>query len=1645
SGFGLFTADDSTIFARAGDFTTGTSAIAYTKYKTNQWIHVACTWNPFDDYIYIYVNGSSESSNTQIFSFTCTEPVFIGRMSSSVYAYKGVIDDIHIYNCPLDMMQIDSIYQAEKPPVICEAGDYPLNGDGDDVSWLNNDGTCYNTPAITDRYDNATGAAYFNGTGSYIQVDTDVIPVNDEFTLSIWVKHSSSQSGNFSIVSQGASAGTSFNFSRNSGYIHVCDEWGDTGIPFPDDDKWHFYTVVKTYMDIELYIDGQWETSYGMSPAISAGGNMRIGRKYLSFTDYYQGSLDDLKISACPLSMWQIDSMYQADRPYSLCLRADYPFNDNSQDESGNNLHLTQQGSVMATTDRDGTPLSAYSFNGANAYMYSDSAVIPTNGDFTLIVWAQHNNAQTDTFTIISQGTDPVVKAGGSSFSLGTNIFDAISIGPDWHYTSVTYPDDNEWHMFAVVQEMSGTKLYVDGLLAESLGYNIMNPYGKPFTVGAEPDGFTGLFDGKIDDIKVFNCALDSFEIFMEYGEGILITQQPESDTACAGEDVMLVVNAYGTGLSYQWRQNGFDIPAATDDTLYLYNVAGSDAGMYDCQITDGTNTVFSALVTLDVSDMILSPGVVTPIYCYGDATGEVNVMVTGGISPYYYQWDDPLMQTMESAFSLTADYYSVTVTDEAGCTKNSGLNLTEPPALNVNVQSYNDISCYGASDGTITVQGTGGTPPYTYDLGFGSQGTGSFTGIDMGSYWITVTDGNNCTVESTDILISEPPQLFFNNVNPTDATCYGTCDGIINTLAIGGEGTLTYNIGTGPSPTGYFDDLCAGDYNVTVTDTSGCSIQSGLITLYQYDELILTCDSTNITCPGGNDGYIELFISGGTSPYDFSWTGPSGFTSSSNVEYSLDPGTYFITVTDAHSCATGVVITLDDGSPIIPNAVVEDISCFGVCDGSVSLTTTGGNGGYSYNWTGPSGYNSTDEDIFDLCSGTYNLTITDQYGCTANFPFILSEPPQINIISTGHMDVTCYGACNGDMSITASGGTPPLMYNFGSGWQSASYDSTVCAGTYTLSVRDSNLCTVSAGNLTIDQPPALNVTLNIVHAGCGQEDGSATAIVSGGTSPYHYLWSNGDTLVTADTLSAGTYSLQVTDDEGCIKLVYFTINNTSGPVITVNNVTNVSCYGLSNGAIQTTISGGMPPYVINWSNGDATDDITGLLAGTYEIEVTDDNGCLITQSITVTQPNPIQITISITNASCGSSNGSLTSSVTGGTPGYNYLWSSGGTGATENNLAAGSYSLTVTDSNGCTKVRSVCVSNDGAPVITLDSIVTASCNGQGAIYITVTGASGSETYLWSNGSTTEDLIGVPPGDYTITIYDGSCTAMLDFTIDAILPLEQPICVVTVDTATGTNLVVWEKVQTSGISHYNIYRETSVPDAYMFIDSVLYDSLSEYSDPVANPFTRSWKYKISAVDSCGNESDLSDPHKTIHLTMNAGLGNAFNLIWDDYEGFTYYTFYIHRHTDTNGWEILDSLPKTLHSFSNVPPTQNGLWYIVTVNTPGQCVSTGTDKVNGGPYSQSVSNLEDNGIIVNSQNLLKDISVVLYPNPNTGQLYINSNAVLGKMEVYDVTGQKIIYKNAVSPTDISVLVPGMYLVRIYDSGGRLISVSRIVKQ
>jgi hypothetical protein len=439
------------------------------------------------------------------------------------------------------------------------------------------------------------------------------------------------------------------------------------------------------------------------------------------------------------------------------------------------------------------------------------------------------------------------------------------------------------------------------------------------------------------------------------------------------------------------------------------------------------------------------------------------------------------------------------------------------------------------------------------------------------------------------------------------------------------------------------------------------------------------------------------------------------------------------------------------------------NVACFGGNSGNATVIPSGGiAGSYTYSWS-PSG--GTGATASSLTQGSYTVTVTDAAltSCTATQNFTITQPPVLNG-TTVVTNVSCFGGTNGSINLTPSGGAGGYTFSWGGGVTTEDRTA-LAAGTYSVTITDANSCTKNVTGITVTQPTAVvGGTTTVTNTSCnGGTNGVIDLTPTGGTSPYTYSWGGGVTSQDRISLAAGSYSVTITDANGCTGVVSPITVTQPTAVSGTTTVTNTSCNGGTNGSIDLTPTGGTPGYTYSWGGGITTQDRTALAAGSYSVTITDANGCTgVVSPITVTQPTAVSGTTTVTNVACfGNSTGAINLTPTGGTPGYTFSWGGGITTEDRTSLAAGSYSVTITDANACTGTVNVTVTQPTAAVSGTTVVTNVSCNTgtNGAINLTPTGGAGGYTFSWGGGVTTEDRTGLAAGTYSVTITDiNGCT-----------------------------------------------------------------------------------------------------------------------------------------------------------------------------------------------------------------------------------------------------------------------------------------------
>jgi hypothetical protein len=710
-----------------------------------------------------------------------------------------------------------------------------------------------------------------------------------------------------------------------------------------------------------------------------------------------------------------------------------------------------------------------------------------------------------------------------------------------------------------------------------------------------------------------------------------------------------------------------------------------------------------------------------------------------------------------------------------------------------------------------------------------------------------------------------------------------------------------------------------------------------------------------------------------------------------------------------------------------------EDISCFGSNDGSVQLGASGGSTPYNYTW---------DDNVLatanrtNMSDGDYVANVLDAFGCIVTDTITIEEPTQLSSTIVG-TNVSCNGGSDGLAWVVGSGGTAPYTYFWNNGVSNDTI-SGLTPGNYTVNIFDANSC-VNSNIITIDEPAMFGYTVSSSDNGCfGASNGSISVSGQDGTQAYSISWTDGNTDFNRTNLSAGTYIFTVSDNCGASYTDSVQVGqpDTLAGSLTINNI---SCNGANDGSVQTQITGGTAPYSYLWhTNNSTTTNINNLSPGLDSVSITDACGINITLYYTISEPSILLAQAFSTDASCfGSGDGSAYVTLTGGTAPFVYVWNTGHNIDSVQGLFAASYSVNITDANGCFANAFVSV-GQASQLNYTSSIIEPSCGtSNGNIEIIPSGGTGTYTINWLNSGNTGTLeSNLSSGTYSFEIIDGNGCSLTDSITLGTGVNAVELCVITVDTQSDKNTLVWEKPLDPGISGFNIYRNIS--GAYSLIDFWPYDSISEYVDETfgVNPNITSYRYKISVMDSCGNESLLSDFHETIHLTSNQGINDEINLIWDNYEGFGFNWYYILRDsTDQDNWEVIDSVSNFSFTYTDFNVPSDSVRYMIEVQMPQQCTSTRANNHNTSRSNKNTPTGAADGILENYQDFIQ-----IYPNPADDFVQISWERSIPDPKtanIFDING-RLVYSNEsiiggsgnYLSIDLDNFAKGMYFLHIH---------------
>lgn len=822
--------------------------------------------------------------------------------------------------------------------------------------------------------------------------------------------------------------------------------------------------------------------------------------------------------------------------------------------------------------------------------------------------------------------------------------------------------------------------------------------------------------------------------------------------SGCPGTSVSFT-NTSTNATSYSWTFTGGTPATSTSASpTVTYNTAGTYAVTLVASNANGSDTeTKTGFITINAAPSLSFND--TPVSCNGGNDGAIDLTVTGGAPFYTYQWSNG--SNDEDLISVSAGTYTVTVTDDNGCTATGNTQLSQPTAINASA-STTGATC-GNANGSATASATGGSGPYTYAWSSGASGA-TINNLLPGTYTVTVTDDNSCTAIGTAIVSGG--QAITINATKTDATCAGN-DGTASATANGGAGNYTFNWSNGQSGAN-ISGLAAGTYTVTANDGAGCT-GTASVTISAPTAINYTTSSSNASC-GSADGSATITVSGGTTPYTYNWSNGGGSATITNVA----AGTYTVTVSDQGGCTVTTTVAVNNaGGPVVSVASQNNILCNGNSTGSISLTVSGGTTPYQFAWTNGV---STTASANGLPAGAYAVTVTDAGNCVSIANVTLTQPSALVLSNSNVTNVSCFGGTTGGASVSASGGVAPYTYTWSGGGSGATRNN-LTAGSYTVTVMDVNNCTATT-NVSITEPGQLSINVTRTSPGCATPNGTATANVSGGVGPYTYLWSNSSTANPATGLTAGSYSVTATDDNGCTIVGSVTLSSASGPSATSSS-TPVSCGATNDGTASVTATGGATPYTYTWTNGSgdpvgSNATANALASGTYNYTVTDANGCIATGTQTVSSLGPdLDENIVDVTGCYGNNNGAINLTVSGGATPYNYSWSNGQSTRNIAALEAGSYTITAVDNSGCSVVRTFTV---GGPsqivpgISTIDATTTTSTDGSATV--NPQGGTSPYTVNWSNGATGNTAFDLSAGTYTVAVTDANgCTRTESFSV----------------------------------------------------------------------------------------------------------------------------------------------------------------------------------------------------------------------------------------------------------------------------------------
>lgn len=864
-------------------------------------------------------------------------------------------------------------------------------------------------------------------------------------------------------------------------------------------------------------------------------------------------------------------------------------------------------------------------------------------------------------------------------------------------------------------------------------------------------------------------------------------------ETSPGAGDGSAAVNISGGTAPFQIQVNG---PVNNQFNNALNGVTpinGLSPGLYQVIVMDANNCTGICSFFIQEADCDLTAIVIENIdpLCFGDFNGSISIDANSSQQPIEYSWSGPFDPgNTPNAQNLPAGMYSVTISDFGGCSVIIPITLDSPEptaflcsalsnaSSDVNLDGSAEIVIYSGQV-PISIQITG---PVNSNLNNVSAGTYALDNLGAGSYQVIITDANGCVYLCDFEIGADQCLLTINNVITENVTCASALDGSIFIQASGGSDPLMYqwsNAGIGN--TAQANDLGAGVFSVTVTDNAGCSASTD-ITIIEPAPVSLQCEIlSNATSELSADGSARVVFSGGTAPYSINLSGPVASThlNQPGPEFawvsSLLPGNYTVEITDANNCTATCSFIISFNLCDVDLEIMNQSNplCFGEANGRIELVTSGGNGNYTYLWSGPVNPGNTGA-ANNLSAGTYSITVSDGQ-CTDSTRVTLLDPLLFQITCTAQNSDP--GEDNGTISIEFTGGIAPYLLSYSNGSHGGMHSDitgnfniqNLPPGTYIVIATDQSGCTASCQSIINNSDCALSVSLTqIAEILCfGNEAASLEVNATGSIGTLLYSWSPAglpDNAMVND-LPAGIYSVTVMDEtSGCLSSASIQITQPIELILQCST-DPVSGAGNSDGELIININGGIAPYTIEYTgplSGSSTllssgeIRINNLQEGAYSILVRDMNGCSIECNTLIEAVTcNLEIEAQFGNISCfGESDGMISINTTGQVGDVVFTWTGAtdpGNVASADQLAAGSYMISAMDENGCTDDIMITLSQPGEISLVCQVIGNESTPmaADGGAILEINGGTAPYNIVWSGPVSNSSML---PGPGTFLI-----------------------------------------------------------------------------------------------------------------------------------------------------------------------------------------------------------------------------------------------------------------------------------------------------